>query len=127
VPVESSEFMDAFTALMARVAAAAPKAGNLSAQLIKSAGMKRTHVISGTLRRSWKVTTDDGAGGTYAAFIGPTMIYARRQELGFKGPDSLGRIFHHDPGWPYVRPALVESIPKVKILTDSIYNAAIRG
>ena len=126
MPVDDSAFLFAFDALITRVQAAGPKAGNLSAQLLKATGMKRTPVLSGTLRRSWKVDVTAGIG-VYAARVGPTMIYARRQELGFKGPDSIGRVYKHDPGWPYVRPAQLEALPKIQALTKTIYTTAIGG
>jgi hypothetical protein len=40
--------------------------------------------------------------------IGSNVIYARRQELGFFGTDSLGRYVHHEAR-PYLRPTIFEN------------------
>ena len=40
------------------------------------------------------------------------VVYARRIELGFQGPDSLGRVFSQPP-FPYLRPAAEIEYPKL--------------
>ena len=37
--------------------------------------------------------------------IGTNLVYAKRLEFGFNGPDKLGRIYHQ-PAQPYLRPAV---------------------
>jgi hypothetical protein len=64
--------------------------------------------------------------GPYAAFVGPTMIYARRIELGFSGPDSLGRVYHQPPR-PYVRPAYEEMLPRIRPFFVSSISAALKA
>lgn len=55
-------------------------------------------VVTGTLRRSLHVEGPTRKGfGTYEAIVGPTVVYARVQELG-GGPSQL-------PARPYVKPA----------------------
>jgi hypothetical protein len=100
MPVDSEATLAALNAMVARLEAAAPSVVASGALMIQAVGMQNTHVQTGSLRRSWR-TLSEGL----SASIGPTMIYARRQELGFRGPDSLGRVYTNDPGWPYVRPA----------------------
>jgi hypothetical protein len=46
-------------------------------------------------------------------FIGSNLVYARRQELGFVGVDSLGRRVVHLHR-PYLRPTLLENKKMIK-------------
>lgn len=128
MPVDDSEFQEAMTALIGRLSVASADIAVKGSAIIQRAGMAHTKVVSGTLRRSWKTEqlTSGIADGVFAAFVGPTAVYARRQELGFKGPDSRGRVFHNDPGWPYVKPALREARPLVTQLAKSAYADALR-
>ena len=129
MPVDDADFQAAISAMMDRIRAASPKIAVAGGQLIQRAGMKKTHVgkrNGGTLRRSWKTEAVE-VDGMAGARVGPTTVYARRQELGFKGPDSLGRIFHNDPGWPYVKPAYEESKPLIGRLAQGMWAAAMRG
>lgn len=62
-------------------------------------------VVTGRLRNSITVTSKGPVGATgYQATVAPTVIYARRLELGFKGSDSLGRVYNQPP-YPFMRPA----------------------
>ncbi|MGD0211122.1 MAG: hypothetical protein ABSC14_09110 [Desulfomonilia bacterium] len=96
---------------------------------LMAAGMARTHVISGTLLRSWKMDPVQQGPDLYEWWVGPTVVYARRQELGFLPPhkDSLGREFPTAYGWPYVRPAYVETLPKIRTFINNAYRGAILG
>jgi hypothetical protein len=122
VPVDDSDTIAALSALVARVEAAGPTIAGTIALRVKQVGMGLTHVRSGTLRRSWQVTL---AGSS--AEVGPTTVYARRQELGFSGADSLGRIYRHDPGWPYVRPAFDIAAPQALPFAERSIAQAIEG
>lgn len=42
----------------------------------------------------------------YVAWIGSALPYAHRREWSFQGPDSLGRMFWHDPATHMARRAL---------------------
>lgn len=126
MPVDDAEFQAALDAMIGRVSSASRVIAAKGSAIMQRAGMAHTKVVSGTLRRSWR-TELFGTDGVFAARVGPTTVYARRQELGFKGPDSLGRIFHHDPGWPYVKPAMREATPLVGVLARESYAAALRG
>ena len=85
--------LDGLAALAARFNTAARQIAGKAALIVQREGMARTHVRTGTLRRSWHVEGPEGGGGLYTARVGPTTVYARRQELGFMPPlrDSLGR------------------------------------
>ena len=122
MPVDDADFRAAFDALIGRVSAAAPIIVQKGALATQAAGMKRTRVVSGTLRRSWRTERV----GAYAARVGPTMVYARRIELGFRGPDSLGRTYNQAPK-PYVRPAYDEVLPTLRAFAKATLTAALRG
>lgn len=65
-------------------------------------------VITGTLRRSIKVTTPESTGATgWTISVGPTVIYGRIQELG--GDTGRGGATHLPPR-PYMAPALKKVI-----------------
>jgi phage gpG-like protein len=60
--------------------------------------------VSGALLRSVQVQGPTGGAGTYEASVGPTMVYARIQELGgTAGRGHRARL----PARPYMHPALV--------------------
>ena len=122
MPVDDAAFQAAFDALIVRIGAAGAVAVKTAALAVQASGMVRTPVQSGTLRRSWHTTSV----GPYEANVGPTMIYARRIELGFEGPDSLGRVYHQAPK-PYVRPAYDETFPQIRPFFVTSIAAAIRG
>jgi Bacteriophage HK97-gp10, putative tail-component len=122
VPADVDDTKAALDALLGRIRAAGHDVVAQGAAALAGAGMARTHVRSGTLRRSWRAEVQG-----LTAEVGPTTVYARRQELGFHGPDSLGRIFTHDPGWPYVRPTFEATGPKIRALAVSRLAEAIGG
>lgn len=122
MPVDASDAIAALTAMIDRVRAAGPVIVAKGALAIQQAGMARTHVLSGTLRRSWHTSVE---GNT--AQVGPTAVYARRQELGFSGADSLGRIFTNDPGWPYVQPAFEATVPRIQEFAEAEIVKALGG
>lgn len=87
---------------------------------------RNVHKVSGTLARSLHIgghselagdfRTGEGYGDVGGAIasrdeaevqIGSDLAYARREELGFVGTDSLGRRYNFT-GHPYLRPALDE-------------------
>lgn len=121
LPVDASEAIAALDAIMTRIEGAGPEIVSKGALAVQQAGMGLTHVVSGTLRRSWHVTV---AGNT--AEVGPTTVYARRQELGFAGADSLGRVYD-TPGWPYVKPAFEATLPRIQQYAEQAYADAIGG
>ena len=122
MPVDDAAFQAALTQMMERIAVASGAAVKTAALAVQAAGMQHTKAVSGTNRRSWRTE----AKGPYAAFVGPTMIYSRRLELGFKGPDSLGRVYNQAPK-PYVRPAFEEVLPRIRpLFVAAIREAIIR-
>lgn len=74
------------------------------------------NVVTGNLRRSIISTPPVRVGaGEYLATAGPTQIYGRRVELGFRGEDSLGRRYDQ-PGYPYFGPAVDEVEPRLDVV-----------
>ena len=128
MPVDDQATKAALDALMVRIEAAGAVGVKAAALLAQRIGLAKTPVKSGTLRRSWRTESlDPGVGlGTYAARVGPTMVYARRIELGFRGPDKLGRVYDQAPH-PYVQPALVEARPQMRGVVVSAISKAITG
>ena len=116
----------ALDALIVRMQAAGAAAARTSALAMQAAGMRRTPVQKGTLRRSWRTELLPSRPGVYSARTGPTVVYARRIELGFKGTDSLGRTYNQAPK-PYVKPAYEETAPKMRAIAVAAYSRAIRG
>lgn len=121
MPVDDAAFQAALTQMMERIAVASGAAVKTAALAVQAAGMRHTPVKSGTLRRSWRTES----AGPYEVFVGPTMIYARRIELGYKGPDSLGRVYNQAPK-PYVRPTYDEMLSKIRPFFISAISAALR-
>jgi hypothetical protein len=77
------------------------KAGTVGARPGQGPG-----VVTGRLRNSITVTSKGPVGATgYQATVAPTVKYARRLELGFKGSDSLGRVYNQPP-YPFMGPAM---------------------
>lgn len=76
--------------MVSRVEAATPEAVAESAELLgnvyRAVGDKRTGRMVGSY--TYRMT------GPYSAEAGPTVVYGRRNEIGFRGPDSIGRRFH---------------------------------
>lgn len=67
-------------------------------------------LITGNLMRSMALRGPVGGDGRYSGAVGPTSVYSRIQELG--GLCGRGRRVRL-PARPYVKPGLVEAIPKV--------------
>lgn len=116
--------------IVERVRAANEKIAVDAAHLIQARAASKLHVgygvQSGTMRRSGHVDgprreTLDRA----SAKVGPSVIYARRFELGFTGPDRLGRTFPYRPR-PYWKPAYEESLPAVNALAARRWEQAIK-
>lgn len=127
MPVEGvPEFEAALTAMVARVRVGAQKAAQDAAHVVEAAAKGRAPVLTGTLRRSIRswVSREDVTEVGYA--VAPTVVYARRIELGFKGPDSLGRVYNQQPD-PYLKPAVHDSLPRVARIIQTRMAAALRG
>lgn len=120
MPVDDSATKAALKMLAVKVKTAATQIVTEGVGIMKAEGMQRTPVKSGTLRRSWH----SELRGENFAQIGPTMIYARRIELGFVGPDKLGRVYNQQ-GKPYVRPAYEAALPRIQKRAKTIIENKI--
>ena len=127
MPVDVSATLAGLDALTARINEASETIAGRAALIVQRAGMAATHVRTGTLRRSWTVVGPEGSGGAYSAQVGPTMVYARRQELGFQPPlrDSLGRSFPNDYGRPYVQPSALAARSGIEQMAISVVTEAV--
>lgn len=125
MPVDDAAFQAAMDAMLARVQAAAAGIANDAALVVEAAAKQRTPVQGGTLRRSYETEPGGSLGDVYAR-VGPTMVYARRVELGFHGADSLGRVYDQQPR-PYLKPAIEQVRDPVMAMARRRVAAAIRG
>lgn len=68
----------------------------------------------GDLERSIRITdkAKRDARGVVGRWGSKGIIYARRIELGFQGPDSRGRVYDQ-PAFPFLRPAGNVEYPKL--------------
>ena len=84
-------------------------------------------VVTGAHRNSIAVKRElpSGVHG-WQVLAGPGRPYSRRLELGFDGPDSLGRVYHQPP-YPYAGPALAWTEARAHSLASSIWGDAIRA
>lgn len=136
MPVNVDATLAGLESLKGRIELACQKSAMQVSLAIQAAGMEKTRVASGALRRSWH-TKPEISEGIYGAKVGPTMVYARRQELGFVGADSLGRIYDEpatpEPGPygskrrrnPYVRPAALEALPRARGIIQRVFTKAL--
>lgn len=77
-------------------------------------------IVTGALRRSVKRSPVQQGFKGYQIIIGPTMVYARVQELG-GGPRNL-------PARPYVQPTMEESADEVrKLFIDELRSIISRS
>ncbi len=96
-----------------------------------ASGRPGPNVITGTLRRSIRIQWSwRGEGGQFVdrtaqAFVGPTTVYGRIQEL---GGDAGRNHAAHIPPRPYLGPAVVESRDDVRaIFRRHMTTALTRG
>jgi hypothetical protein len=110
-------------------AAVAESAAELEKEAKKNAsGRPGPNVITGTLRRGIKHTpiVPFGVRG-WATEVGPTVIYSRRIELGFAGPDSLGRVFDPTKRYPFFLPAWRSVAPRMPVIYKKHFTKALVG
>lgn len=131
MPVDDRATKLALDEIVARVELAGAVISKRGAQIVQRRAMGKLHtgygVVSGTMRRSVHTEGPAPRGeGAFGTRVGAGIIYARRFELGFTGPDSLGRVFPLRPR-PFIAPAVRESRPLVQALAVSEWRKAIRG
>ena len=126
MPVDDQALQAALDSLIVKIGTASRAAVSKAVLAVEAAGMAGTPVLTGTLRRSWRMESLPTVGGIYAARTGPTTVYARRIELGFKGPDSLGRVYNQQ-GNPYVKPAYDKMLPEIRPFVVGELTVALRG
>ncbi len=73
---------------------------------VESQAKRTAPFKSGQLKRDIHIEAEKTSSGAVAVIGNSGAVpYAARQEFGFSGADSLGRVYN-DPGRPYLRPAL---------------------
>jgi hypothetical protein len=124
MPVEVDRTLAALDAMARRIGIASGVAGRKVALAFQAEGMANTKAVSGSNRRSWQTVVASEGPTVFSAAVGPTMVYSRRIELGFKGPDSLGRVYNQ-VGKPYVKPAYESVRPRALPLVVAEITGAI--
>jgi HK97 gp10 family phage protein len=119
----AAQFRSLSNATQGTMLARAAKAG---AQLIANDAKQRVHKVSGDLGRSIDVGTPEIGGDSVEVKVGTDKEYARREELGFAGADSLGRVYNQPPH-PYLRPALETQKGAVEAEVGASVRALLRG
>lgn len=88
------------------------------------------HIRSGYLARSIQTRgiKPTGRREGWMSKTGPTAIYGRRVELGFRGTDSKGRLYNDpNPFHPYLKPGLEMSRPELHELRLRLFGKAVNG
>ena len=88
-------------------------------------GGSKPNVVSGDLRRSIRHEPVEPDGFGYKTRVGPGMVYGRRVELGFTGTDSKGRHYNQPP-YPYFRPAVESTAPKLELLAAEVWRRFLK-
>lgn len=110
MPVDDAAFLASLDAMRARIEPAMMGAAAKIGGQIVAKSMANAPVRTGTLRRSIQMEGPVVTGLAVAVKVAPTIIYARRIELGFMNMrDSLGRLYHQHPHY-YFAPAVLEVV-----------------
>ncbi len=86
----------------------------------------KPNIVTGRLRGSIRSTGVQRLAGGWTSAVGPTVVYGRRVELGFKGTDSIGRKYNQ-PAYPYFGPGVKEVRLRVAAISTRNWAAAING
>lgn len=127
------EFNAALDDLVARVDAASAAGIVKVAHLIEAqakanaSGRPGPNVITGTLRRSIVLDPESPvrSGDGWTISVGPSVLYGRRVELGFRGTDSIGRTFTGAGKYPYFTPAVESIIPRIADVMRDAWATAV--
>jgi hypothetical protein len=87
-------------------------------RVYQAVGDKRSGRMVGSYR--YRMT------GAYEAEAGPTIVYGRRNEIGFHGPDSDGRHFHQR-GHYGLRLAVDVAGPEIAAQFVRVWMQAVNG
>lgn len=96
----------------------------------RTVGGNRPQSITGDLSRSIHMINppSETTSGVYQTRVAPTMVYARRIELGFIGTDNAGRVFagpRNPAAYPYLEPGLLRARPTINAIFESMWNSAM--
>jgi len=83
------------------------------ALVVENSAKEKAPWKTGNLSRSIHHQIGSDGPGRVAATVGTDVVYAARQEFGFVGADSLGRVYNQ-AARPYLRPALDENRAEIE-------------
>lgn len=101
-------------------------AAGAAAIVVVGSARENVHVVTGNLKRSLHWEVKDSSRSHAIASVGTNVEYARREEFGFVGEDSLGRAYSFR-GHPYLRPALRNNRTLVRRVIADVIRDALRG
>jgi hypothetical protein len=105
---------------VARAAQAAIAAAKQKAQ-----GRPGPMMLNGRLRDSIKVVgVEHPSSGLWRVRVAPTAPNARREEIGFHGTDSLGRVYAQE-AFPFFRPGIRDALPRIRAITLQEWRSAL--
>lgn len=127
MPLDDSAFQASMDAIQARIGPAVERGVGKIGLSIVGKGMALAPVKRGTLRRSIHMEGPVTEGTSAYAKVFPSVIYARRIELGFMNMrDSLGRLFHQR-AHPYFKPGVTAALADAPRILASAVTEAMGG
>jgi len=96
------------------------------ALIVVNSAKEKAHYKTGNLKRSIHEEPGERTKTTAIVKVGTDVEYARREEFGFIGKDSLGRVYHY-AGKPYLRPAIDENKGAVTQEVQKAYKQLLGG
>ena len=108
----------------------------LEVESVEDKAKANVPVLSGDLRDSIHTDLAEAGPSFVQAVTAPAFeaankygfepAYARRIELGFFGPDSLGRVYHQ-AAQPYMAPAWYEGQDEAAKVVEDTFRQAVSG
>ena len=92
-----------------------------AALVVMNAAKLKAPYVTGNLKRSIHVAEVTSE----RAVIGPSAVYGRRIEFGFRGTDRLGRTYNQS-AHPYLRPAVEENREQIAAAVRTVLAQALR-
>jgi hypothetical protein len=122
---QTADFNAALDRLGERVVSAGGDADGETARLFNATASGLAPHRSGRLAGSFRVDGPRFDGLKWTAKVGPTVVYGRREAIGFHGPDSIGRRYH-EAGHRFMTPAMAETVARFNDIVSRHVAEALR-